>query len=424
MRRRGRGAASGGEKQRHIYGGQPLKFTAVYIIFGICCVVLLVLGILEKRRHLKQVEKIPMRINVNGIRGKSTITRMITAMLRYHGIKVIGKTTGSAARMLYWDKNEEPIDRKPEGANIKEQIGVIKRAADMGAEALVCECMAVNPKLQKLYQEEMIKAQVGVIVNVLPDHIDEMGPTLDEIALAFTVTIPYNGILILGSSDYTEYFTRIAKKRHTEVFVADESMIPEGYLDKFNYAVFPNNVAVPLALAEALGIDREEALEGILTAPADPGIATIDPIGDPEDNAYFVNGFAANDPVSTLEIWDLVHRKGISDENLIVLANCRGDRGDRTRQMAEDVIPNLPCKTVIAVGKNTKPITDAHRQGRFEAEYVNLDSVKPAKVIAEIEKRIKNAVVFGIGNIHGIGEELIEGLEELGNNEKEDGGNA
>lgn len=401
-----------------------MNYTAVYIIFAVCAVILLVLGIIEKKKHQKQVERIPMRINVNGIRGKSTITRMITAMLRYHGVKVIGKTTGSAARMLYWDADEQPIDRKPEGANIKEQIGVISRAADMGAEALVCECMAVNPKLQKIYQEEMIKAQIGVIVNVLPDHIDEMGPTLDEIALAFTVTIPYNGILVLGSSDYTEYFSKIAAERGTKVFVADESKIPEGYLDKFNYAVFPNNVAVPLALAEALGIPYEEALEGILTAPPDPGIATVNPIGDPKNRDFFVNGFAANDPVSTLEIWEYVKRRGCPEDNLIVLANCRGDRGDRTRQMAEDVVPFIPCKTVIAVGKNTKPITDAYHKGKFKSEYLNLDSAKPAKVIQEIEKRLGGAVVFGIGNIHGIGEELIEGLMHIGKNEKEDGGNA
>lgn len=405
-------------------GGNLREYLAVYILFAVCVIVLVVLGVLEKKKHLRQVKKIPMRINVNGIRGKSTITRMITAMLKYHGIKVIGKTTGTSARMLFWDQDEQPIDRKPEGANIKEQIGVISRAADMGAEALVCECMAVNPQLQKIYQEQMIKAQIGVIVNVLPDHIDEMGPTLDEIALAFTVTIPYNGILILGSSDYTEYFSKIAKKRHTKVFVADESKIPEGYLDKFNYAVFPNNVAVPLALAEALGIDREEALAGILTAPPDPGIATIDPVGDRANEDFFVNGFAANDPVSTLEIWEYVKHRGCPEDNLIVLANCRGDRGDRTRQMAQDVIPNLPCKTVLAVGKNTKPITDAYHKGVFDAEYVNLDSAKPAKVLQEIEKRLGHAVIFGIGNIHGIGEELIEGIMNIGTSEKEDGGNA
>ena len=413
-----------GLKSIALMEGYFLKFIPVYILIAVCGIALIVLGILEKRKHLKQVEKIPMRINVNGIRGKSTITRMITAMLKYHGVKVIGKTTGSAARMLYWDADEEPIDRKPEGANIKEQIGVISRAADRGAEALVCECMAVKPELQKIYQEQMIKAQIGVIVNVLPDHIDEMGPTLDEIALAFTVTIPYNGILVLGSSDYTEYFSKIAAERHTKVFVADESKIPEGYLDKFNYAVFPNNVAVPLALAEALGIDREEALAGILTAPPDPGIATINPIGAVENRDFFVNGFAANDPVSTLEIWDHVMHKGVSGDNLIVLANCRGDRGDRTRQMAADVIPHLPCKTVIAVGKNTKPITDAYKKGLFKAEYLNLDSAKPGRVISEIEKRLGGAVVFGIGNIHGIGEELIEGLMNIGKSEKEDGASA
>ncbi len=386
--------------------------------------VLIVLGILEKRKHLKQVNKIPMRINVNGIRGKSTITRMITAMLKYHGIKVVGKTTGSAARMLYWNADETPIDRKPEGANIKEQLGVISRAADMGAEALVCECMAVKPELQKVYQEQMIKAGIGVIVNVLPDHIDEMGPTLDEIALAFTVTIPYNGILVLGSSDYTEYFSKIAAERNTKVFVADESKIPEGYLDKFNYAVFPNNVAVPMALAEALGIDREEALAGILTAPPDPGIATVNPIGDPANEDFFVNGFAANDPVSTLQIWDYVKRRGCPEDNLIVLANCRGDRGDRTRQMAEDVMPYIPCRTVMAVGKNTKPITDAYHKGKFKAEYLNLDSARPEKVVEEIRKRLGHAVVFGIGNIHGIGEELIEGIMKIGKNEKEEGADA
>ena len=71
---------------------------------------------------------------------------------------------------------------------------------------------------------------------------------------------------------------------------------------------------------------------------------------------------------------------------------------------------------------NTKPITDAYHKGKFKAEYLNLDSAKPEKVIEEIKKRLGNAVVFGIGNIHGIGEELIEGIMEIGKSEKEEGG--
>ena len=42
-------------------------------------------------------EKLKIRINVNGIRGKSTITRMTCAVLKEAGYKVIAKTTGTAA---------------------------------------------------------------------------------------------------------------------------------------------------------------------------------------------------------------------------------------------------------------------------------------------------------------------------------------
>lgn len=61
-----------------------------------------------------------MRININGIRGKSTITRMAYSVLREDQYRVIGKTTGTDARMLYWfTEKEYPVIRKPQGANIE-----------------------------------------------------------------------------------------------------------------------------------------------------------------------------------------------------------------------------------------------------------------------------------------------------------------
>lgn len=113
------------------------------------CFVLLLLGIREQRKHQKYVDLIPVRINVNGIRGKSTVTRLITGILTAAGMKTIGKTTGTSARMIYWWTYEEkPIIRRREGANIGEQRRVVYEAARRGAEALVCECMAVNPDYQ------------------------------------------------------------------------------------------------------------------------------------------------------------------------------------------------------------------------------------------------------------------------------------
>ncbi len=114
--------------------------------------------------------------------------------------------------MIYWDTPEEkPIKRKPQGPNIGEQKEVMKETVERGANAIVSECMAVNPDYQIIFQEELLQANIGVIVNVLEDHMDVMGPTLDEIAEAFTATIPYNGHLVITDSEYTEFFKQKQK---------------------------------------------------------------------------------------------------------------------------------------------------------------------------------------------------------------------
>ena len=54
---------------------------------------LLVLGIIEFKVHTNNLSKIPIRIHVNGSRGKSSVVRLIAAGLRSGGLKTIGKTT-------------------------------------------------------------------------------------------------------------------------------------------------------------------------------------------------------------------------------------------------------------------------------------------------------------------------------------------
>ena len=88
------------------------------IVTLVCLCVLITLGIIEKRNNDRNVEKLKIRINVNGIRGKSTITRMTCAVLKEAGYKVIAKT-GTAARMIYWNTDEEfKIQRGKRGPNI------------------------------------------------------------------------------------------------------------------------------------------------------------------------------------------------------------------------------------------------------------------------------------------------------------------
>src|SRR5699024_9883372 len=92
------------------------------------------------------------------------------------------------------------------------------------------ECMAVNPDYQKVFQKDLLKANIGAIVNVMEDHMDVLGPTLDEVAESFVATIPKNGHLIVLKDHYEELFKEEAEKRNTEIIIADPTEISEEYL--------------------------------------------------------------------------------------------------------------------------------------------------------------------------------------------------
>ena len=96
----------------------------------------LLYGVLEYRFHLRNLQAVPIRVHVNGTRGKSSVTRLIAAGLRAGGIRTSAKTTGSAARYIHPDGSEDVVSR-PGPPNIREQIGVVYQAAREGSQALV-----------------------------------------------------------------------------------------------------------------------------------------------------------------------------------------------------------------------------------------------------------------------------------------------
>ena len=99
-----------------------------------------------KARHSR--DQLLHIIHVNGTRGKSTVSRLIAAGLRAGGISVFCKTTGTDPIIIDVDGQERPIYRRGK-ANIKEQIRILRQAAEQGAQVLVVECMAVRPELQQ-----------------------------------------------------------------------------------------------------------------------------------------------------------------------------------------------------------------------------------------------------------------------------------
>src|SRR6267378_2271955 len=165
------------------------------ILIAAVVALLVFLGVREYRRHLHTILLIPHRVHVNGTRGKSSVTRLITGGLQGGGIKTLGKTTGTMPCYLLPSGKQAHIVRigKP---NIIEQLKVALRAVELGVDALVVECMAVLPDNQRLTEEKMIRSTVGVITNVRADHLDEM------VCAHIRDTIPRNGTLFTCEQNF------------------------------------------------------------------------------------------------------------------------------------------------------------------------------------------------------------------------------
>lgn len=408
------------EKQVQEIGLRPDGYTMeqwkLLIVLILLTVIPLAFLIVEKVQNERNLKKLRIRVNVNGIRGKSTITRMIFAILREAGYQVVGKTTGTAARMFYWNQaEEEELVRRPRGVSISEQIRVIRKAVRRGADAIVCECMAVRPDYQIAYQHHIIKADVLAIVNVLEDHLDEMGPTLEQLAWAFADTIPYHGVAVVPACEFTDYFRKIADERGSRLEVVDPGMISQDYLSLFPYKVFDNNCAMALGVARALGIDDETVLRGMLKASPDPGALQVIPLHREGLQTWFVNAFAANEPASTLEIWEYLHEENIPMENPVVVMNCRPDRVDRSYQFARDCLPHMGPIQLVVIGEMTAPIRRAYQRGKLSnvQVYRELQGKSVEEIMSVLVPMLDGHVLVGVGNIHGIGEEFIEALYAL-----------
>src|SRR3954447_13001566 len=214
----------------------------------VCCAILLVAGIVEQRRHFVNLEHIPTRVLVNGIRGKSSITRLCAGALRGGNLTTVAKTTGTAARFIHPDATEEPVYRKFGIANVVEQIGIVRRAAAYNPDALVIECMAVMPALQEINQSKLIKSDIGVLCNVREDHLAEMGPTLDDVARSLSKSMPVGGICITAEKERLPILQQEADKRKTRLIAVDPESVTDQDMRQFGWITFKENVAIALAV--------------------------------------------------------------------------------------------------------------------------------------------------------------------------------
>lgn len=366
---------------------------------------------IETIRHRMALRRIPIRIHVNGSRGKSSVTRLLAAALREGGKRTFAKVTGSRARMILTDGSEEPVIRLGT-PNICEQLGVLSRAAKEQAEIMVMECMAVRPDLQKTTEEMIMHSTIGIITNVRPDHLDVMGPTMEDAALALSSTVPRNGIMVLGDPRYSRVIRRVAHDRGSRLIVAHPESITPDAMKGFAYLEHEENVATVLAVTRLFEIPDEVALRGMHKAEPDVGVCSCWEFQMSGCRVEFHNVFAANDMESTLKIWEKLGLDWTSDEGegaTVALLNLRADRIDRSLAFAEAVERVLRADHYLLVGKINDGVMRRFQQQVPPGRLLAMGDSDPGAVFERLSSLGHRRVrVGGVGNIGGAGHEILQ----------------
>lgn len=368
--------------------------------------------IVEFIKHQKNIYSIPIRIHINGTRGKSSITRLVGAGLRAGGIKTYTKVTGTYPRLILDDGCESLIYRRG-GANIIEQKHIVEYAANNKADALIIECMALDPTFQWITENQMVHATISVISNVRPDHLDVMGPTVIDVGKALGNTIPKNGVLFTSEKQHFGLLKDVCDKRKSRIVLSDEIKISDDEMLGFDYIEHRENVALALDICMHLGIDRNKALKAMYRAIPDEGVLRFYKVKENNKELTLYNALAANDPQSSLMIWEKLK----SDKRLIgakgLLINTRQDRLDRARQLVEMAADHLVNEIdyLFLIGQSCKFVERIALDRNIpENKIINIGFETPENVYKQIINACNNEVtsIVAVGNMGSIGAPTVE----------------
>ena len=378
---------------------------AIASLSYLCYLCIEAIQVRKLRKRLKKV------IHINGIRGKSTVSRLVDAGLRSAGYKVFTKTTGTSPRIIDVHNAEREIPRQGK-ANIREQIQALRWAVRQHADILIVECMAVKPVLQAVCEHAILRSDVTAITNVRADHLDEMGKTLDEIAVSLSNTIPDHAAFFTADAAYFDFFKQQCEQKGTRAFLSSstQACLNHALNETYRAIDFPDNVALALDICAYLGVDKTKALEGMKNYRKDPGCFTIiSYLNEQKRTLFFINTLAANDPQST----EIILQKAVAarywNNKRYLLINNRTDRMSRLEQYVQFAAQHQELFDIILISGESKQLFYQRLQPQIGyANIIIVDNMQYFETLKE------DAVIFAAGNICRSGKILADYFERKG----------
>ena len=165
-------------------------------------------------------------------------------------------------------------------------------------------------------------------------------------------------------------------------------------------------MAIGLAVADELDIDRETAMTGMVKDPPDPGVLRLQHLDIGTKRVTWANLFAVNDRESMIAVMPKLDPWVSDDTTTVGILNNRSDRERRATQFADVAVRDLDFDRLVTFGAYEQRVTDRLVHNGYPKErIINLGEDRNPSVDEIIQRMIGDqptghVLVVGFVNIH------------------------
>ena len=362
------------------------------------------------------------------------MTRRLAAVLKEDGREVLAKTTGSVPAYLLPDGTIQEIHRLG-FPSIIEQKRLLRLGARLGVDVVLAEVMSLHRENHRVEVHEILQPSLVLVTNFRVDHVEAHGKTREDVASVLALDVPSGAKALVPESEWSDGFRDRVASSGGEVV-----KVPSGEREcSVGWGEFGPNLDLVWAAARLLGVADEVIEAGLLKVQEDVGAhrswalpQRVAAAGGGEGDGsvpdwVLVSAFAANDPDSTLRIYErTVAERGVSSADCTGVLSLRSDRGDRSLQWVEALEEGALSRfgRLFVSGAHARAVCHALRRHPEARKIEILRPGPPEEIMAQLlgsggsrDDRGDGAgarVLFGFGNIEGLGRTIVEHWRKVG----------
>jgi poly-gamma-glutamate synthase PgsB/CapB len=351
------------------------------------------------------LKKIPLRILVNGTRGKSTTTKIIYEILQQEKYKVFAKTTGEIPIQYLPNGTNKQISRSSP-ASIVENIRLLRKWAQESPDSVVMECMALQSETQAVLSNKIFQPSHILITNIAEDHAEVMGQDEKEIARTIFYCFRQKAKIFIDENLFNSYYAleglpNLHRIQLTESFPESIDHIPPIILNQ-NWNLikyFTQHIKLDPQIVYRCFIDEWcKISDSIYLSLPDLNISiwNLFPVNDIQSSNLFVQHSRNDLP---------------QNSQIIILLNTRKDRSLRTKQFAEFLKKEFSQSNIWLTGSDRKLAMNLLIRKGIDKKFIFL---KSEKVILEELKEgyLVPTTIYCMGNYKGM-DHFVSSIRQL-----------